>query len=89
MHSWNIKNDKDTVHVYQTDKISMTRDSLVLFGVFAGGDYDQRVSNNAHNMHSSEAASYLVLQLTPHQYPDRASWLWYKNSPCVGKAWLR
>ena len=44
IYSWNIKNDREYVYVRRAKPDSLTRNSLILFGLLVGGDYDDQVS---------------------------------------------
>jgi hypothetical protein len=44
--SWNAKRDNGTIRVFQTDTMSMPRESFILFGLLVGGDYDNNVRNS-------------------------------------------
>jgi holliday junction resolvase YEN1 len=43
--SWNVREDKDFIRLYKKTAMSLNRESLILFGLLMGGDYDNKVFN--------------------------------------------
>ena len=43
--SWNVREDKDSIRLYKKTAMSLNRESLILFGLLMGGDYDNKVFN--------------------------------------------
>ena len=43
--SWNVREDKDFIRLYKKTVMSLNRESLILFGLLMGGDYDNKVFN--------------------------------------------